>query len=232
MSRSKNQKPLTRAERARLTRKRMLDSARRHFLDVGYAATTMDQIAREAEVAVQTLYYTFRSKGQLLREVVETTAAGEDNPLPVSERPWMLELLSSSSGQRTLALAIEHGTDIYGRVAPLWPALIAASGADPEVDRYWQTVHVGRRAGLGRIVARLAELAALREGLDVNRATDLVTVFFGHEVYRGLVVDAGWSLVAYKAWLFTTLVQQLLQRSELDPDAYSDLSFATALSEG
>ena len=197
----------------------------------GYAATTMEQIAGEAEVAVQTLYYTFRSKGQLLREVSESTAAGEDDAPPVAERPWMRQLLSAESGQRVLALVVEHGTDIYDRVAPLWPAVHAAAAADPEVGRYWQSVAAGRRAAQRQIVARLAELKALRHGLDVNRATDLVVVLLGHDVYRGLVRDADWTVVAYKAWLFTTLVQQLLQRPRLAPSAYSDLSFAASLTD-
>ena len=231
MARSKKPRGPTRAEKARQTRSRMLARARELFVDVGYAATTMDQIAREADVAVQTLYYTFRTKGQLLREVVETTAAGEEDPLPVPERPWMRELLSSDSAQRVLALAIEHGTDIYARVASLWPAVHAAAAADPEVGRYWEGITAGRRAGVRRIVARLAELGALRDGLDVDRATDLAFILLGHDVYRGLVREAGWTAAAYKAWLLTTLVRQLLQRTRLTVRAYSDLSFADAMTK-
>lgn len=229
VARTKDQKAPTRAERARQTRNRMLGRARELFVTVGYAATTMDQIAREADVAVQTLYYTFRTKGQLLREVVETTAAGEDDPQPVPERPWMRELLCADSAQRVLALAVEHGTDIYDRVAPLWPAVHAAAAADPELERYWQGVTAGRRAGQRQIVARLAELGALRDGLDVNRASDLASVLLDHDVYRGLVRDAGWTVVAYKAWLLTTLAQQLLRRPRLARSAYADLSFADSV---
>ncbi len=210
----------------------MLEAARELFVTVGYGGTTMSQIAAEAEVAVQTLYYTFRTKGQLLREVVEVTAAGEEDAPPVPERPWMHELLSADSAQRVLALAVEHGADIYKRVAPLWPPLAAAAATDPELEAYWQHVLAGRRAGHGRIVARVAELGALRSGLDEDRATDLVAVLFGHDVYRGLVIEAGWTVVAYKAWLFTTLVRQLLERPRLAAGAYGDLSFAEAMGEG
>jgi AcrR family transcriptional regulator len=226
MTRSNDHARPTRAQKARQTRKRMREAAQELFVDVGYAETTMSQIAREAGVAVQTLYYTFRSKGQLLREVVETTAAGEEDAPPVPQRPWMREILSSDSAQRALALAVEHGTDIYARVAPLWPAVHAAAAADPEVGRYWDSVNDGRRAGQRQIVARLAELGALRAGLDVDRATDLVVVLNGHDPYRGLVLDAGWPVVEYKAWAFRTLVRQLLARTRLVSRAYSDLSFA------
>ena len=56
------------------------------------------------------------------------------------------------------------------------------------------------------MVARLADLGALRDGLEPDRATDLVVILFGHDVFRSLVGEAGWSVPDYKAWLFTTLV--------------------------
>lgn len=180
------------------------------FVEQGYAGTTMDQIAAQAQVAVQTVYYTFRTKGQLLTEVVEVTAAGESEPVPVTDRPWAREMMSSTSPQRVLALGVEHGTAIYDRVAALWPAVGAAAAVDPAVDKYWRGVTAARRGGQRAMVARIAELGALRPELSADRATDLVVVLLGHDVYRGLVQDAGWSPAAYRAWLLTTLAQQLL----------------------
>lgn len=220
----KSGKP-TRADRARQTRRRMLDSARELFITDGYAATTMERIADDAGVAVQTLYYTFRTKGQLLCEVVEVTAAGDEDPAPAAQRAWVQEMLTATSGQRVLALAVEHGADIFVRAAPLWPAITAAA-ADPRVAHYWRSVTADRHAGQRQMVARLADLGTLRHGLGPDRATDLVGVLFGHDVFGGLVTEAGWSVPEYKAWLFSTLVQQLLQRPRLAPTAFSDLSYS------
>ena len=215
-----------RAERAQITRRSMIDSARELFVRQGYASTTMDQIARRAGVAVQTVYYTFRTKGQLLCEVVEVTAAGEDPPVPPTQRPWMREMLASTSGPRVLALGVEHGTTIYERVAALWPAVRAAAAADPTVDQYWRGVAANRRNGQRAMVARIAELGCLRPHLDVEHATDLVAVLIGHDVYDGLVQEAGWAVRAYRGWLFSTLVEQLLRARRIDPRTISDLSFA------
>ena len=74
------------------------------------------------------------------------------------------------SAQRVLALAVEHGTAIYERVAALWPAVTAAAGSGPYVDQYWQRVAAGRHAGQGRINTRIAEPGSLRPGLDLTRA--------------------------------------------------------------
>jgi TetR/AcrR family transcriptional regulator of autoinduction and epiphytic fitness len=207
----------------------MIRSARELFVAQGYAVTTMEQIAVQAGVAVQTVYYTFKTKGQLLSEVVEETAAGEDGPTPPAQRAWVTEMLSASVAQRVLALGVEHGTAIYERVAPLWAAVGAAASTDPNIDDYWGGVTIRRRDGQRAMVSRIAELGELRSDLDIERATDLVVVLAGHDVYRGLVQQAGWSLPAYKAWLFTTLVQQLLSTEDIDPKITPDLSFGTLL---
>jgi AcrR family transcriptional regulator len=208
----------------------MLNSARELFVTDGYAATTMERIADDAGVAVQTLYYTFRTKGQLLREVVEVTAAGEQDPARVAERAWVQEMLTSRSAQRVLALAVEHGADIFIRAAPLWP-IVAAATSDPFIEQYWREVAADRRAGQERMVGRLNELDALSPGVDPARATDLVVVLFGHDVFSGLVTEAGWGVLEYKAWLFAALVQQLLQRPRLAPTAYSDMSYASVVGD-
>ena len=203
----------------------MLTSARDLFVQQGYAATTVEQIAADAGVAVQTVYYTFRTKGLLLRELVEVTAAGEEPTAPVMERDWAREMLSAGSPQRVLALAVEHGTAIYERVAGLWPAVAAAAAADPDVAAFWMAVGAGRRDGQRRMVEHIVRLDALRPGLDADRATDLVVLLLGHDVYRSLVVDAGWPLVVFRAWLFTTVVQQMLGSVELERQATLDLSY-------
>jgi TetR/AcrR family transcriptional regulator, regulator of autoinduction and epiphytic fitness len=221
-------KRLSRAEKARQTRTRMIGTARELFLAQGWAATTMEQIAQGSGVAVQTVYYTFKTKGHLLAEVVDVTAAGNDTPDPPIQRPWAKEMLSSTSPQRILALGAEHGTAIYERVAYLWP-LVTAAAADPTVAGYWRGVSAGRRAGQGAMVRHLQDIGSLRASLDTETATDLVFLLAGHDPYRALVLDAGWPVPNYKAWLFTTLVHQLLKPQRPDPAAISDLSFGTWL---
>lgn len=208
----------------------MRDTARELFVRQGYAATTMDEIASGAGVAVQTVYYTFRTKGALLCEVMDVTAAGADTAPPVAQRPWMREAMTSPSPQRALALAIEHGTAIFERAAPLWPAVNAAAAADATVGEYWARVAADRRAGQHALVTRLAELGGLRPGLDVERGTDLVVTLVGHDVYSGLV-GAGWTVPAYKAWLFATLAQQLLAAHRIEADTVEDLSFGELVPE-
>ena len=186
------------------------------FVAQGYAPTTMGQIAAHAGVAVQTLHFTFHTKAELLKEVMHVYAAGEDDPAPVMDRSWVREAIATPNGLRQLALNVEYGIEIYRRMAPLSPAVSAAATVDAEVAAIWSTIARDRRAGMAVMVEALAGKGGLRPGLDAKRATDLTAVLNSHETFLGLTAAAGWSVEAYKAWLYLTLCDQLLAPT---PDA-------------
>ena len=124
---------------------------------------------------------------------------------------------------------MEHGTDIFVRAAPLWPAVAAAAAETPTsstTGEVWPPTGAPVRRGWWPGSTNWAHYAT---DSTPDRATDLVVVLFGHDVFRSLVSEAGWSVPAYKAWLFTTLVQQLLRRPRLAPTAFADLSYAPLL---
>lgn len=56
------------------------------FVATGYAATTIQAIADRAGVAVQTVYAVFGNKRELLRQLIERTITGDDEPLPFTQR--------------------------------------------------------------------------------------------------------------------------------------------------
>src|SRR6187397_490836 len=113
----------TRRERALETRRRMLQAAYRLFCEQGYPATTMAAIASEAEVAVQTLYFTFHTKGAIISEVLGAAVVGFEHwrgPLPATidfsdskllraSLPWYERFEQEPDAARALALFIEHG---------------------------------------------------------------------------------------------------------------------------
>src|SRR6516225_4017003 len=89
-SRTKNR--AVRAEKARATRRRIIAAATELFTRDGYLQTTMADIARLADVAVQTLYLSFGSKVAVLTAALDMAIAGDDDPVPVLERPWFARL--------------------------------------------------------------------------------------------------------------------------------------------
>jgi AcrR family transcriptional regulator len=211
MTHVKTRGPQARRERAMATKARILDCAYEQFCEHGYLPTTMAAIAAAAGIATQTVYYVFRTKAQLLREVTEAAAAGLPNPAPVMERQWMREALTSADPRKAIELIVDNGVEIYARVAPLLPTLHTATSVDEELDAYWRSVTEGRRKGMERFVATLYDKGFLRPELDVRHAADILFVLDSHETFLGLTRGAGWSLDEFKPWLHETLCWQLLE---------------------
>src|SRR6478752_2808224 len=144
-----------RRERALGTRLRVAQAATDLFATAGYSATTMEAVASRAGVAVQTVYFIFRTKPRLLVEAVQIAGGGNEGASDVMARSWIQEVIGAQDGARRLALSIEYGSLIYQRIGPLWPTINAALG-EPEVLDAWERIVDGRRSGMRRIVELMA----------------------------------------------------------------------------
>lgn len=199
-----------RRERAQATRRRMLAAAHRLFAERGYDATPMEEIAREAEVAVQTVYFTFHTKAALLAEVVRAAVAVDNEPRPVLERPWAKEDEAALDGRQLLALLIEHGTEMSRRYAPLQRAFEGAAALDPEVAERRRAIIEGRRHGMRHWVDVLVAKGELRPGLTAEQAADILFVLHSPDTFLAFTAGCGWTIEEWKAWLHRALCEQLL----------------------
>jgi AcrR family transcriptional regulator len=72
----------------------------------------MREVARAAEVSVETVYANFGSKGALLREALDVAVVGDDEPVPLSDRPEFRALAEGDARDRAQAtgrlLAVMH----------------------------------------------------------------------------------------------------------------------------
>jgi len=200
----------SRREKAAATRRRILDAAQQLFPAHGYAGTTMQAIADQADVAVQTVYFVFHTKGELLRQLLKTVGGHPGDATETMERDWVEEAITDPDGRRSIALMVEYGNDIYAQVAPLWAAIGQGASVEPEVADVWQGIVEQRRNGMRRIVESLSTSGHLREGLNVDRAADIVFGLHRPETLAVFVGECGWSLEDYKEWLYGTLCHQLL----------------------
>ena len=191
-----------REERAAVTRGRITDAARRLFRSRGYGATTLTDVAREAGVAVQTIYAVYRSKPGILRALRESVLqqpdaeALFDEALREGDGDRKLALFASSMRQRW-----EYGADV---VAIHRDAATADRAVRAEVDK----VLTIRRSGLGRLAGSLDDLSAA--DADVKRATAILDALTLPEVYIELVDVHGWTPAEFEAWLGRSLRQQLI----------------------
>src|SRR5918999_3566019 len=165
-----------RREQAAATRRKIVGAAQRLFLESGYAGTTMAAVASSAGVVVETVYRSFGSKAALFGAVVEAALAGgvERAEVPVEERPAIAALIAETDPVRQVALYAGTQPGIHRRAGPLLRAVRDAAALDPDVARVWRELEAQRYAGQGRLAALLATRGALREGLSVETATDLI----------------------------------------------------------
>src|SRR6476661_5378262 len=185
-------KSQARKERTLAARRRMVGAAYRLFCERGYVATTMEAIAREAHVAVPTLYFTFRTKGAILGEVLGAAVMGFDEPVGPEDAPWYRAFEAEPDPRRSLTILVENTAPILRRVAPLLAATHAAAG-DPEVMAISELSQARRRDGYRVIVRQLAGKGGLRQGLRVARATDILLVLLGPQLFDALENGRGWS---------------------------------------
>jgi len=194
---------LTHRQRQALwTRRLIVDAARKLFLENGYAATTINAIAKEAGVAVSTVYAIYKNKRTILRAIREAW----------HEQTHAREINEEASRQPDPERRLERVAHASRRQWEAGGALVAiyqgAAAADREAAVELREALRGRRAVLDRIVEGME--AALRPGLDPARAAAILRALCQQELYRELVEESGWSTDEYEAWLFETLKEQLL----------------------
>ena len=161
-------KRVTRAERARATRRRIIDAAAAQFVAHGYGATLLDQVAERAGVAVQTVYFHFGNKRTLLKEALDVAAVGDDDPVPLLERPWVREIQQEPDPHRIIERWLVTGREILDRIAPLMRVVRGATSTDAEVAAQWQANQEQTRTAYGFLIGLLADRGALRPGLDAG----------------------------------------------------------------
>jgi AcrR family transcriptional regulator len=183
----------SRAEQARATRRRIIAAAASQFVAHGYGATLLDQVAEQAGVAVQTVYFHFGNKRTLLKEALDVAAVGDDDPVPLMDRPWVTEIQQETDPVRIIELWLATGRVILDRIAPLMRVLRGATGTDPEVAAQWDTNQAQTRTANGFLAELLARRGALKPGLAVEQARDIAFVLGNVETYLQFTDACEWT---------------------------------------
>ena len=200
----------SRADQAVATRRRIVEAAGRFFVRDGYAATTLQQIADEAGVAVQTVYFHFGNKRTVLKELVDVASVGDDEPVALLDRPWVQELRTAPGGSETVAVWLRTSRDIFGRVAPILRIVRDAAGSDPEMAAQWETNQQQRHTAHRALAEILDTKGALRPGLTVDEAADILFALVSLEVYVLLTIERGWAPEKWERWAARTVSDAVL----------------------
>jgi AcrR family transcriptional regulator len=199
-----------REQNARQTRQAVVAAALELFVARGYAATSLNDIATAAGVARPTAFAAFGSKPALLRQVLDQTLAGDDEPVPVAQRPWFRPVWDAPTPADVLDAYAGVCVLINSRVARIFEVVRRAADQTAEIAELWETLQRNRRAGARMVVEHAASTGPLADGLDADRATDILWIFNDPAHYDSLVTHQGWPEADYRAWLSSQTRHSLL----------------------
>jgi AcrR family transcriptional regulator len=191
--------PRRRAQAA-ATRREILDAAQRLFEQRGYAATSVAAIAAEADVALKTVYVTFETKSGVLRALWNLLLRGDQGDTPVAEQPWYLEVIEERDAERQLRLNARNSRLVKLRVGALLEVIRNAAPTDPDIGALWDRIQSEFHANQRAIVESLEEKKALRPGLSVDRAADILWTLNHPNQWQLLVRERGWTPEEYEQW--------------------------------
>jgi AcrR family transcriptional regulator len=197
-----------RQAQAQRTQTQVLAVARRRFLADGYAATSIGAIAAESGASVETIYKAFGGKARLVKAIFDAGLAGEE-PQPTTEVANRLSAEEPDPPTRLRAFGALVAA-IGPRVAHLALLVRDAASSDAELAAVWEQLNQERLARMAAHAEHLHRDGALRPGLSVEEARDVLWAFCSPELYDLLVLRQGWNVERFGRWVGEAYVALLL----------------------
>jgi AcrR family transcriptional regulator len=195
---------------SRETRRRILAAARQTIIERGYRGATVARIADKALVNADTIYALVGRKPVILRELIEQAISGTDEPVVAEERDYVRAIRAEPDPRAKLAIYAKATCSIQGRLAPLFLALRDAARTEPEADRVWHEISHRRAANMRKLATDIRDAGALRKGLTISEAADVLWTTNSSELYVLMTTERGWSVDRYERWLAATWERLLL----------------------
>lgn len=199
-----------RSRQAAATRRRIVDAAARLFLQRGYAATSINAIAAEAGVAVQTVYAAMRTKRDILEQVIQLSVRGEEDNVSLAESAHWREMEVEADPREKLTKFVRLHREICEREAGLFVVLETAAALDAEIEPLLRDKERFRYEDQRRVARSLGRQGELRTGLSARKAADIIWALASERIYLALVQERGWTVEHYEAWLTDQLIAGLL----------------------
>jgi AcrR family transcriptional regulator len=195
---------------ARATRQSILDVARRIFLERGYAGATMPTIAKQAGIALDTVYASVGSKPVLFKLLVETAISGSDSSLEAEDRDYVHAIRAEPDAAGKLKIYAAALAAIQPRLAPIFKVLQAAAPQDEALNLLWQDIANRRAANMRLLAQDLMATGRVRPDLIVERVADIIWSMNGPEFFLLLVEGRRWAVADFERWLADAWVRLLL----------------------
>jgi AcrR family transcriptional regulator len=208
-----------REQAAELTRRAIVDAARRVFIERGYAGATIAAVAQAADVAVPTVYASVGGKSALLMALLDDI--DEQGGVPSStatihplSNPDEVVRNAVSNPEEVIRNAVQLTRRVNEQSGDIIAVLDAAAQFEPEAAAAVDEGIRRHRAGWLGVAERLQALGALSPGLNVQVAADTLSILTNFRVWRTLVRDYGWSWSAAADWVTSQAQRTVLAGKE------------------
>ena len=199
-----------RLEQAAATRQAVLTAAKGLFVDKGYAATTVAEIAERARVSVDTVYATAGRKPALLRALVETAISGTDRAVPAEQRDYVTRIQAATTAHDKITIYAHAVSGIQQRMAPVFLALRDAATTDNDCAALWAEIAQRRATNMRTFAADLRATGQLRDDLTDDQVADIIWSMNAAEYWVLLVRERAWTPDQFAAWLTDAWTRLLL----------------------
>lgn len=200
-----------RQAQANQTRRRILDAARKLFIERGYTGATAEAIAAQADVSPQTIYAIFKNKKKILVSLMNVSpATGVEDHTPLPQRPNVQAVAQEQDQGRQLQMFARVVANNLDQVAAVFEIMTDAARIEPDFDRIIQKLNKQRLEHMTLAVQQIAANGPFREGIGEIYARETVWTLTSGDVFLLLTRDRGWSKEDYAVWLEDMLIRALL----------------------
>jgi len=182
------------------------------FVEHGYAATTVREIARAAGVSVRTVFNGYpNGKAQIFDEALDLALGGDDSRIPLADRPVTRDVFIGSDPADVIERLADGALEIYERSGGLITTYMESSGADPHMRRHAELGEAEAGVIMARVARQLAAQGALRPNLSTQRASQMLLALCSPTLHHLLRRRSGWSAASYRRWLVRQLAAAVLR---------------------
>jgi AcrR family transcriptional regulator len=199
-----------RAEAAAQTRARIRAAASALFVEQGYVATTIRDIARAAGVGERTVYAVFPGKADLFRHVLDVATVGDEQPVPVASRPEIQDAFRQTDPLTAISQTIDYTVALFERAGDLIMVTVQGADADPDMRAAADAGSRATRQLWRTLTDALHDAGALRPGMTAQTAADILYALASPHTHQLLRRHCNWTAQRYRTWLIDAVSQQLL----------------------
>jgi AcrR family transcriptional regulator len=190
-----------RRAQARARRLAVVLAARDLFERDGFRATTIADVAAHADVSAETIYKVFGTKAALAKAVFDLVIAGDDEPVPVAERPAIQAMREEPDVRRKIVMFVDGLAQRQASSARVQILIRDGRHVDGSLTAVWEALNDEGLAGMAALARHLIATGQLPDGIDVAEVRDVLWNYLAIDTYERLVLTQGWTHDRYTRWL-------------------------------